>query len=62
MEPLGLRVGRINLHMEAILGEQQDITSAKETYVGFMSMLKWGTIAAAIATILIVLIIASRAA
>lgn len=48
--------------MEAKLDDQQDITSAKETYIGFMSMLKWGTIAAAIATILIVLIIASRAA
>ncbi len=61
MEPLGLRVGRINLHMEAILGEQQDITSAKETYAGFMSMLKWGTITTVIVTAIVVLIIASRA-
>ncbi len=48
--------------MEAKLGDQQDISSAKETYAGFMSMLKWGTIATVVVTALVVLIIASRAA
>jgi Bacterial aa3 type cytochrome c oxidase subunit IV len=48
--------------MEAKLGEQQDITAAKETYAGFMSLLKWGTVATVIVTALVVLIIASRAA
>ena len=50
------------MQMEAKLGEQQDITSAKETYTGFMSLLKWGTVAAVLTTALVVLIIASRAA
>lgn len=49
------------MQMEAKLGEQQDITAAKETYVGFMSMLKWGTIVTVLVTALVVLIIASRA-
>ena len=48
--------------MEAKLGDQQDISSAKETYAGFMSMLKWGTIATVVVTALVVLISASRAA
>ncbi len=47
--------------MEAKLSEQQDISAAKQTYAGFMSMLKWGTVAVVISTALIVLIIASRA-
>lgn len=47
--------------MEANVSDQQDISSAKETYAGFMSMLKWGTIATVVVTALVVLIIASRA-
>ena len=49
------------MHMEEKLGEQQDIGAAKETYAGFMSMLKWGTIVTVLVTALVVLIIASRA-
>ena len=47
--------------MEAKLADQQDISAAKETYAGFMSMLKWGTIVTVLVTALVVLIIASRA-
>ena len=45
--------------MEAKLGEQQDITAAKQTYEGVMKLLKWGTIASIAVTALVVLIIAS---
>jgi hypothetical protein len=44
--------------MEAKLAEKQDIREATETYSGFLSLLKWGTIISAVVTILVVLIIA----
>lgn len=51
----------VNVQTEDKLGEQKDITSAKETYAGFMSMLKWGTIVVVISALSVLLIIASRA-
>lgn len=48
--------------MEAILAQNQDLGPAKETYEGFVSLFKWGTIVAVVVTALVVLIIASRAA
>ncbi|MBK7163399.1 aa3-type cytochrome c oxidase subunit IV [Sphingorhabdus pulchriflava] len=36
----------------------QDIRAASETYTGFLSLLKWGTIAAVIVTAIVVLVIA----
>jgi Bacterial aa3 type cytochrome c oxidase subunit IV len=47
--------------MEAKLAGNQDLGPAKETYEGFISLFKWGTIVAAVVTALVVLIIASRA-
>ena len=41
------------------MAEQQDITEAKGTYEGFLSLLKWGTIASVIVTAIVVLIIAA---
>jgi hypothetical protein len=37
---------------------QQDMRAASETYSGFISLFKWGTILAGLTTILVVLIIA----
>lgn len=48
--------------MEANLAEHEDLGAAKETYSGFITLFKWGTVAAAITTLIVVLIIASRAA
>ncbi len=48
--------------MEAELADQQDMQQATETYSLFMSLLKWGTIASVITTVIVVAIIASRAA
>lgn len=36
---------------------QQDMRTANETYGGFLSLLKWGTLATALITALVVLII-----
>ena len=40
------------------MAEQQDISAAKSTYEGFISLFKWGTIVSAAVTALVVLIIA----
>lgn len=50
--------GEQNMQMEAKLGEHQDITAAKGTYEGFISLFKWGTIASVVVTAIVVLIIA----
>lgn len=42
------------------MAEHQDMTAAKETYSGFLSLFKWGTIASVIATAIVVLILYSR--
>lgn len=44
------------------MAHNQDMGPAKETYAGFVTLFKWGTIAAVAVTALVVLIIASRAA
>ncbi|WP_430445720.1 aa3-type cytochrome c oxidase subunit IV [Sphingorhabdus contaminans] len=44
------------------MAHNQDLGPAKETYAGFVTLFKWGTIAAVAVTALVVLIIASRAA
>ncbi len=44
------------------MADQQDMGQAEQSYAIFNSVFKWGTIAAAITTILVVAIIASRAA
>ncbi|MGB5076052.1 MAG: aa3-type cytochrome c oxidase subunit IV [Sphingorhabdus sp.] len=41
------------------MGEQQDITAAKQTYEGVLKLLKWGTIASVAVTAIVVLIIAT---
>ncbi len=41
------------------MGEQQDMGAARQTYAGFLSLLKWGTIVTAAVTFIVVLIIAS---
>jgi Mn2+/Fe2+ NRAMP family transporter len=38
---------------------QQDITEAKGTYSGFLTLFKWGAVATAVVTALVVLIIAN---
>lgn len=43
-------------------GNRQDMAQAQDSYALFNTVFKWGTIVAAIATILVVAIIASRAA
>jgi hypothetical protein len=43
-------------------GNRQDMEQAKDSYAIFNSVFKWGTIAAAVTTLLVVMIIASRAA
>lgn len=42
-------------------GNRQDMEQANESFAIFNSVFKWGTIAAAITTLLVVFIIASRA-
>lgn len=44
------------------MAQNHDLGPAKETYEGFITLFKWGTIVAAVVTALVVLIIASRAA
>lgn len=46
--------------MEARLSEHQDISAAKETYAGFLTLFKWGAIASAIATAIVLLILYSH--
>lgn len=41
------------------MAKQNDMTSAEETYSGFLTFLKLGTIASVAVTVLVVLIIAS---
>jgi hypothetical protein len=43
-------------------GNRQDMGQANDSYAIFNAVFKWGSIAAAITTILVVAIIASRAA
>ena len=43
-------------------GNRQDMQQAEQSYAIFNSVFKWGTVAAVITTILVVAIIASRAA
>jgi hypothetical protein len=43
---------------EVELAGNQDMRSANETYGGFLSLLKWGTILVGLTTALVVLIIA----
>lgn len=43
------------------MADRQDMGQAKESYEIFNSVFKWGAVAAAITTLLVVLIIASRA-
>lgn len=40
------------------MAEHQDMTAANGTYAGFLTLFKWGTIVSAIATVIVVLIIA----
>jgi hypothetical protein len=49
-------------YSEAVLTNDHDLGPAKETYAGFVTFFKWGTIVSAIVTAIVVLIIASRAA
>ncbi|WP_281274254.1 hypothetical protein [Sphingorhabdus wooponensis] len=44
------------------MANNHDLGPAKETYEGFVTFFKWGTIVTAIVTAIVVLIIASRAA
>jgi hypothetical protein len=48
--------------MEENMADHQDMGQAEQSYALFNSVFKWGTIAAVITTILVVAIIASRAA
>lgn len=50
------------MQLEAHVAGNQDIGPAKETYSGFISLFKWGTVVSVAVTALVVLIIASRAA
>jgi hypothetical protein len=68
MEFQRLRLDERKYHTEEKLadhnatGNRQDMAQAEGSYALFNSVFKWGTIAAAITTILVVAIIASRAA
>lgn len=42
------------------MAEHQDMSAAKETYSGFLTLFKWGTIASAIAAAIVVMILYSR--
>jgi hypothetical protein len=44
--------------MEDKLAGNQDMRSANETYTGFLSLFKWGTIISAATALLVILIIA----
>lgn len=44
---------------EEKMADQNNIADAKETYAGFLTYFKWGTVAACAVTALVVLIIAS---
>ena len=44
--------------MEDKLAGNQDMRSANETYTGFLSLFKWGTIISAAVALLVILIIA----
>jgi hypothetical protein len=49
------------LQLEAKMADPRDMGQAKESYAIFNTVFKWGTILAALTTILVVAIIASRA-
>ncbi len=49
-------------YTEAQMAEKQDMNAANDSYSGFIKMFKWGTVAAVLSTLIVVLIIASRAA
>jgi hypothetical protein len=51
--PIARRIFR-----EAELAGNQDMRDASETYTGFLSLLKWGTIVSIAVTALVLLIIA----
>lgn len=44
--------------MEAKMAGNQDIGPAKDTYEGFITLFKWGTIASVVVVALVILIIA----
>jgi Bacterial aa3 type cytochrome c oxidase subunit IV len=50
--------GKSTKTTEAKLAENQDMRAASDTYTGFISLLKYGSVATALVTILVVLIIA----
>ncbi len=56
--PSGYGRGEFFAFREADLAENQDMRSANETYGGFLSLLKWGTILSAVTTAIVILIIA----
>jgi hypothetical protein len=56
-----LRLRTIVLQLEAKMADPRDMGQAKESYAIFNTVFKWGTILAALTTILVVAIIASRA-
>jgi hypothetical protein len=43
------------------MAEKQDMNAANDSYSGFIKMFKWGTVAAVVTTLIVVLIIASHA-
>lgn len=42
------------------MAEHQDMTAAKATYAGFLTLFKWGTIVTAVVTAIVVMIIYSH--
>jgi hypothetical protein len=63
MQNQRLRLNRgTAMKTEAILADHQDMQHARETYSLFNKLLKWGTIVTVLTTILVVAIIAGRAA
>jgi Bacterial aa3 type cytochrome c oxidase subunit IV len=64
LSPLRLSIGghavmavQSNNLPEAIVAEKQDMKAAEESYDRFIVLFKWGTVLAAITTLLVVLII-----
>jgi hypothetical protein len=47
------------LFMEGTLAGNQDMRSANDTYSGFLTLFKWGTIASVITGFIVLIIIAS---
>jgi hypothetical protein len=54
----GVKTSQYRFDQEKIVAGNQDMRAANESYAGFLTIFKWGTVLSVLTTILVVLVIA----